>query len=95
LKLGVYSGPCFAVTANGVLDYFGQTVNIAARLQAEAEAGDLVAPEHLAEAGAAAGWLSQTHVAQRYTAMLKGIDGQIRVVRIRAQTAGHEHAAAG
>ena len=39
LKLGIYSGPCFAVTANGLLDYFGQTVNIAARLQGRPRQG--------------------------------------------------------
>jgi class 3 adenylate cyclase len=42
VKVGVYEGPCYAVTANGILDYFGQTVNVAARLQAEAKAGELV-----------------------------------------------------
>jgi adenylate cyclase len=42
VKIGVYEGPCYAVTANGILDYFGQTVNVAARLQAEATAGELV-----------------------------------------------------
>ena len=37
------------VTANGVLDYFGQTVNIAARLQGEAHSGELVVEESLAD----------------------------------------------
>lgn len=88
LKLGIYSGPCFAVTANGVLDYFGQTVNVAARLQAQAEAGDLVLPEDLAEAAAAGGWLAGTHVSERYAATLKGIDEPVRVVRVRWRPSG-------
>ena len=33
LKLGLHSGPCIAVTNSGFLDYFGTTVNTAARLQ--------------------------------------------------------------
>jgi hypothetical protein len=39
LKLGAHCGPSIAVTLNDNLDYFGQTVNVAARVQALAEAG--------------------------------------------------------
>ena len=35
LKLGLHEGPCIAVTLNDRLDYFGQTVNLTARLQGE------------------------------------------------------------
>jgi class 3 adenylate cyclase len=42
LKLGVHGGPCYVVTANGTLDFFGQTVNVAARLQGLAESGEVV-----------------------------------------------------
>ncbi len=34
LKAGIHSGPCVAVTLNDRLDYFGSTVNLAARLEA-------------------------------------------------------------
>ena len=95
LKLGVYAGPCFAVTANGVLDYFGQTVNIAARLQSEAEAGDLVLPEELAEAAAAGGSLAGTRVTERYGATLKGVDRAILAVRVRRENGAARSAAAG
>ena len=33
IKIGIHEGPCLAVTLNDRLDYFGQTVNIAARVQ--------------------------------------------------------------
>lgn len=33
VKIGLHAGPCLAVTLNDRLDYFGQTVNIAARVQ--------------------------------------------------------------
>jgi class 3 adenylate cyclase len=33
LKIGIHEGPCLAVTLNDRRDYFGQTVNIAARVQ--------------------------------------------------------------
>lgn len=42
LKLGLYCGACYVITANGVLDYFGQTVNVASRLQHLAEGGEIV-----------------------------------------------------
>ena len=37
LKIGLHDGPCIAVDSNGHIDYFGQTVNVAARIQALAE----------------------------------------------------------
>jgi adenylate cyclase len=47
-KLGVAAGPCLAVRANDRLDFFGTTVNLAARLQAKAEGGQIVVTEELA-----------------------------------------------
>jgi len=37
IKIGIHEGPCLAVTLNDRLDYFGQTVNIAARVQGLAD----------------------------------------------------------
>jgi len=42
IKLGLHEGPCIAVTLNGRLDYFGTSVNMAARLQAQSRGGDIV-----------------------------------------------------
>lgn len=42
IKLGVHQGPSIAVTLNDRLDYFGSTVNMAARLQGQARGGDIV-----------------------------------------------------
>ena len=36
LKIGIHEGPCLAVTLNDRQDYFGQTVNVAARVQGSA-----------------------------------------------------------
>lgn len=47
LKVGIHEGPALAVSADERLDYFGQTVNIAARIQAQAKAGELVLSERL------------------------------------------------
>jgi class 3 adenylate cyclase len=42
LKVGLHAGPCIVVTLNGRLDYFGETVNIAARLGELAKGDDVV-----------------------------------------------------
>ena len=40
LKLGLHLGSCIAVTAGGVLDYFGSTVNTASRLEHQCRGGE-------------------------------------------------------
>jgi class 3 adenylate cyclase len=45
LKIGIHEGPCLAVTLNDRLDYFGQTVNIASRVQALATSASVFATE--------------------------------------------------
>ena len=42
LKIGIHCGPTLAVAANQQLDYFGQTVNIANRVQAAAGSEEIV-----------------------------------------------------
>jgi class 3 adenylate cyclase len=42
LKIGIHHGPCIAVNLNGILDYFGAAVNLAARVQKESRGRDLV-----------------------------------------------------
>ena len=49
LKLGVHAGPSVVVTLNDRLDYFGSTVNMAARLQGQSEGGDIVISRAVAD----------------------------------------------
>ncbi len=42
LKVDIHQGSCIVVTLNGRLDYFGKTVNIAARLAGLAQGDDVV-----------------------------------------------------
>ncbi len=43
LKIGIHEGPCLAVVLNDRQDYFGSTVNIAARVQALANSRSILA----------------------------------------------------
>ena len=43
LKIGIHEGPCLAVTLNERQDYFGQTVNIASRVQGLASTPSILA----------------------------------------------------
>jgi class 3 adenylate cyclase len=43
LKIGIHEGPCLAVMLNDRQDYFGQTVNIAARVQNRADSRAILA----------------------------------------------------
>src|SRR5712672_3110036 len=49
LKIGIHEGPCLAVTLNGQQDYFGQTVNIASRVQGLAATRSIVVTESVVE----------------------------------------------
>jgi class 3 adenylate cyclase len=42
LKAGLHTGPCIAVTLNDRLDYFGSTVNMAARLEGLSSGSDVI-----------------------------------------------------
>ncbi|HUE98161.1 MAG TPA: DUF5939 domain-containing protein [Anaerolineales bacterium] len=47
LKVGMHKGPCIVVNLNDRLDYFGSTVNIAARLPDFSRGGELVFTEEI------------------------------------------------
>ena len=49
LKLGLHAGSCIAVTTGDVLDYFGATVNIAARLEHQCRGGEVIVSEAVAK----------------------------------------------
>jgi class 3 adenylate cyclase len=80
LKVGLHVGPCVAIDSNERLDYFGQTVNIAARVQALAEGRELVLTDSVLQSPGVAEVLSQLKLA-REEAHLKGIDNKVVVHR--------------
>ncbi len=84
LKLGLYGGPCYVVTANGALDYFGQTVNVASRLQHLAEGGEIVLIRRAAKKLSADPRVS---VSDATAVRVKGVDEPLETVRVRLATA--------
>jgi class 3 adenylate cyclase len=69
------------VTLNENLDYFGQTVNIAARVQSFADAGEICLTEALYTAPAVRQLLAGHHV-EEFEAPLRGVEGEARVYRV-------------
>jgi adenylate cyclase len=81
LKLGIYAGACYVVTANGALDYFGQTVNVASRLQHLAQSGEIVIPAHT-YATLGEGEKAALAVRERFEARVKGVEHPLSLVRV-------------
>lgn len=77
LKAGLHTGPCIAVTLNERLDYFGSTVNMAARLEGQSTGEDIVISNAVYSDPAVREFLSDEHnglVASRFEISLKGFD---------------------
>lgn len=81
LKIGAHCGPSIAVTLNENLDYFGQTVNVAARVQSLADAGEICLSEALYSAPGVAPLLSG-HRVVAFDAPLRGVEGNACVYRL-------------
>jgi class 3 adenylate cyclase len=75
LKVGIHSGPCIAINQAGVLDYFGSTVNLAARLVALSSGEDVVVSRAVLDDPEVAE-LARGLRAERVEATLKGFDDE-------------------
>lgn len=85
LKIGVHRGASIAVTLNERLDYFGQTVNIAARVQNLADGDEICITEDVYGASGVADIIAPYPVT-RSQAELKGVSKAMSVYRL-ARTA--------
>lgn len=82
LKVGIHEGPCIAVNQNELLDYFGQTVNMAARIQGLAKAGETVISDSVVAAPGVTEMLEKEGlILIPEKALLKGISGEAKVYR--------------
>ncbi|HBY95798.1 MAG: DUF5939 domain-containing protein [Ardenticatenaceae bacterium] len=75
LKAGLHHGPCIAVSLNDRLDYFGTTVNLAARLESFSIGGDVIISTAIhADPEVAALLADGSLTAEPFEAALKGFD---------------------
>jgi class 3 adenylate cyclase len=82
LKIGIHRGPSIAVTLNDRLDYFGQTVNIASRVEHLAEGDEICLTEEVYDAPGVADLLTP-YAKRRDHSHLKGVQQDVAVFRIQ------------
>jgi class 3 adenylate cyclase len=87
LKIGIHHGAAIAVTLNEELDYFGQTVNIAARVQAMADAQEICLTDEVRSYPGVAGLLNGCET-REVTAELRGVGRPMPVTRVGRAVAG-------
>jgi len=83
LKIGIHEGPCLAVSLNERQDYFGQTVNIASRVQGLAISQSILATAPVVDNPQSASLLGgngQKPKAQLHT--LRGVGSEVAVYEI-------------
>jgi class 3 adenylate cyclase len=77
LKAGLNTGPCIAVTLNDRLDYFGSTVNMAARLEGLSSGADVIISGTVYEDAKVQQLIeSETLSAVQFDMSLKGFDDE-------------------
>jgi class 3 adenylate cyclase len=83
LKIGIHRGPAISVTLNERIDYFGQTVNIASRVENSAGGGEIYLTEAIYTAPGVLGLL-QTYDCTIEPAMLqlKGIQEPVKIYKV-------------
>src|SRR6201999_3099230 len=83
VKIGIHEGPCLAVTLNERQDYFGQTVNIAARVQSLSTSQEIHITGPINDAPAVMALLDQKEIKPiQKQAALRGIADKIVVYEI-------------
>jgi class 3 adenylate cyclase len=83
VKIGIHEGPCLAVMLNERQDYFGQTVNIAARVQGLATSQSIHVTGGMVELPAVSALLQERAIKPiRKEAALRGISDKVMVYEI-------------
>lgn len=83
IKLGLHQGPCLAVNLNDRLDYFGTTVNLAARLEGQSRGGDVVISEKLRRDPAVDKLLQAQNIqVDHFATSIKGFDENFCLFRL-------------
>ena len=82
LKVGLHTGSALVVKANEILDYFGQTVNIAARAQGLADVNEIWLTEDVYQQDEARALLERAgYRAEKQSALLRGVSERVMVYK--------------
>ena len=85
VKVGIHHGPCIAVTLNERIDYFGTTVNIAARVQGLSDGRDVMASGAIFTESNATEYLKEKGWSNEpFTTSLKGLKSSYQVHKLHA-----------
>lgn len=86
IKIGLHHGNAIAVNSNNLLDYFGRTVNMAARIQGQSQGGDVVLTREVFLDPAVQRVLNNGDFSvSHFNAHLKGIEAERDLVRLELQ----------
>jgi class 3 adenylate cyclase len=85
IRIGLHGGSSIAVTLNDRLDYYGETVNLAARLEGQGEAGDITLTRELADDPAVASILRDYDVREQ-TVSMKGMNAPVSIRQLSIST---------
>ena len=88
LKIGIHWGACLAVTLNERLDYFGQTVNLAARVQALSGAHEIVVTDAVLGEPGRDRADGRSRPRRRAAVSVKGVASELVVHHLQATLAG-------
>jgi class 3 adenylate cyclase len=85
LNIGLHEGPCLAVMLDERQDYFGQTVNVASRVQGLADPSAILATKPIVEGANVARLLAEAGAVatQRQSSSLRGVSEAVTVYEIR------------
>lgn len=85
LRVGLNQGPCIVMNANDRVDYFGTTVNLAARVQSLAAGGEIALSPAVAEHSSVADLVVSMPGRRQQDVELKGLSGTHHVTILQTQ----------
>jgi class 3 adenylate cyclase len=85
LNIGLHEGPCLAVVLDERQDYFGQTVNVASRVQGLADPSAILATKPIIEGANVAGILAKAGATAtpRQASSLRGVSEVVAIYEVR------------
>jgi class 3 adenylate cyclase len=88
LKVGVHHGPAIAMTANDHLDYFGRTVNLAARVADQSHGSDVVVLREVLDQADQSLFTKRNGITiEPFTSKLRGLAQDQHMVRLTVNAA--------